>query len=185
MWKNTNIFYIFFIGHWANLIKVIFFAPGAPPSGSAPESGCMCIVHACTVTKINSKPMDWVLLKSHQSMQKSIGWRPMSTWQSKELTSLQDSYFLFADFFDFLYTFNIHLYIHIFRRIFLGNYWWQESDIWSRAYFVCIVHACTVTKINSKPMDRVLLKSHQSMQVTHTLYQQWPEWMFQCLKLSS
>jgi hypothetical protein len=46
-----------------------------------------------------------------------------------ELTSLQDSYFLFADFFDFLYTFNIHLYIQIFRRIFLGNYWWQESDI--------------------------------------------------------
>jgi len=29
-------------------------------------------MHACTVTKINSKPMDRVLLKSHQSMQKSI-----------------------------------------------------------------------------------------------------------------
>jgi hypothetical protein len=35
-------------------------------------SGCMCIVHACKVTKINSKPMGRVLLKSHQSMQKSI-----------------------------------------------------------------------------------------------------------------
>jgi hypothetical protein len=33
----------------------------------------------------------------------------------------------------FLYTFNIHLYMHIFRRIFLSNYWWQESDIWSQA----------------------------------------------------
>jgi hypothetical protein len=27
----------------------------------------------------------------------------------------------------------IHLYMHIFRRIFLSNYWWQESDIWSQA----------------------------------------------------
>ena len=32
----------------------------------------MCIVDACTVTKINGKPMETVLLKSHQSMQKSI-----------------------------------------------------------------------------------------------------------------
>jgi hypothetical protein len=35
----------------------------------------------------------------------------------------------------FLYTFNIHLYMHIFRRIFLSNYWWQESDIWSQALY--------------------------------------------------
>jgi hypothetical protein len=35
----------------------------------------------------------------------------------------------------FLYTFNIHLYMHIFRRIFLNNYWRQESDIWSRASY--------------------------------------------------
>jgi hypothetical protein len=27
-----------------------------------------------------------------------------------------------------LYTFNIHLYMHIFRRIFLRNNWWRESD---------------------------------------------------------
>ena len=33
----------------------------------------------------------------------------------------------------FVYTFNIHLYMHIFQRIFLSNYWWQESDIWSQA----------------------------------------------------
>ena len=26
-----------------------------------------------------------------------------------------------------LYTFNIHLYMHIFCRIFLSNYWWQDS----------------------------------------------------------
>jgi hypothetical protein len=35
----------------------------------------------------------------------------------------------------FLYTFIIYLYIHIFHRIFLSNYWWQESDIWSQASY--------------------------------------------------
>ena len=30
----------------------------------------------------------------------------------------------------FLYTFNIHLYMHIFRRIFLSNYWWLMTGIW-------------------------------------------------------
>jgi hypothetical protein len=33
----------------------------------------------------------------------------------------------------FLYTFNI--YMHISRRIFLSNYWWQRSDIWSQASY--------------------------------------------------
>ena len=43
-----------------------------------------------------------------------------------------NSYFLFADFVDF-YT---HwTYMHIFRRIFLSNCWWQESDIWSQASY--------------------------------------------------
>jgi hypothetical protein len=35
----------------------------------------------------------------------------------------------------FWYTFKIHLYLHIFRLIFLSNYWWQESDIWSQASY--------------------------------------------------
>ena len=35
----------------------------------------------------------------------------------------------------FLYTFNIHLYMHICRHIFLSNYWWQEFDIWSQASY--------------------------------------------------
>jgi hypothetical protein len=40
--------------------------------------------------------------------------------------------FLFADFVDF-YT---HwTYMLIFRRIFLSNYWWQKSDIWSQASY--------------------------------------------------
>ena len=43
-----------------------------------------------------------------------------------------DSYFLFAD----LVGFYTHLtYMHIFCRIFLSNYWWQESDIWSQASY--------------------------------------------------
>jgi hypothetical protein len=41
-----------------------------------------------------------------------------------------DSYFLFAD----LVGFYTHwTYMHIFRHIFLSNYWWQRSDIWSQA----------------------------------------------------
>jgi hypothetical protein len=44
-----------------------------------------------------------------------------------------DSYFLFADFVDF-YT---HwTYMLIFRCIFLSNYWWQKSDIWSQASYM-------------------------------------------------
>jgi hypothetical protein len=30
---------------------------------------------------------------------------------------------------------DIHLYMHMFRRNFLSNYWWQESDIWSQASY--------------------------------------------------
>ena len=43
-----------------------------------------------------------------------------------------DSYFLFADLVDF-YT---HwTYMHIFHYIFLSNYWWQRSDMWSQASY--------------------------------------------------
>jgi hypothetical protein len=41
-----------------------------------------------------------------------------------------DSYFLFED----LVGFYTHwTYMHIFRHIFLSNYWWQKTDIWSQA----------------------------------------------------
>ena len=39
-----------------------------------------------------------------------------------------DSYFLFADFVD---SYTHWTYMLIFRCIFLSNYWWQKSDIWS------------------------------------------------------
>jgi hypothetical protein len=43
-----------------------------------------------------------------------------------------DSYFLLTD----LVGFYTHwTYMHIFRHIFLSNYWWQKSDIWSQASY--------------------------------------------------
>ena len=43
-----------------------------------------------------------------------------------------DSYFVFVD----LVGFYTHwTYMHIFRHIFLSNYWWQKSDIWSQASY--------------------------------------------------
>jgi hypothetical protein len=45
-----------------------------------------------------------------------------------------DSCFLFAD----LVGFYTHwTYMHIFCHIFLSNYWWQRSDIWSNLYEAC------------------------------------------------
>jgi hypothetical protein len=44
-----------------------------------------------------------------------------------------DSYFLFADFVDFYTHWTYILYMPISSRIFLSNYWWQKSDIWSQA----------------------------------------------------
>jgi hypothetical protein len=56
-------------------------------------------------------------------------------WVQKRLEAFldpSDFYFLFADLVDF-YT---HwTYMHIFRHIFLSNYWWQEYDIWSQASY--------------------------------------------------
>ena len=43
-----------------------------------------------------------------------------------------DSYFLFADFVN---CYTHWTYMLIFRRIFLSNYWWQKSDIWSQASY--------------------------------------------------
>jgi hypothetical protein len=52
-----------------------------------------------------------------------------------------DSYFLFAD----LVGFYTHwTYMHIFRHIFLSNYWWQKSDVWSQAskYQISVINSC-------------------------------------------
>jgi hypothetical protein len=43
-----------------------------------------------------------------------------------------DSYFLFTD----LVVFYTHwTYMHNFHHIFLSNYWWHKSDIWSQASY--------------------------------------------------
>ena len=67
--------------------------------------------------------------------QKSDMWSQASyrypiSWEA--FLNISDSYFLFAD----LVGFYTHwTYMHIFRRIFLSNYWWQRSDIWSQALY--------------------------------------------------
>jgi hypothetical protein len=43
-----------------------------------------------------------------------------------------DSYFLFADL---VGCYTHWTYMHIFRHIFLSNYWWQRSDIRSQASY--------------------------------------------------
>ena len=43
-----------------------------------------------------------------------------------------DSYFLFADL---VGCYTHWTYMHIFRHIFLSNYWWPKSDIWSQASY--------------------------------------------------
>jgi hypothetical protein len=67
--------------------------------------------------------------------QKSDNWSQASyrypiLWEA--FLDPSDSYFLFAD----LVGFYTHwTYMHIFRHIFLSNYWWHKSDIWSQASY--------------------------------------------------
>jgi hypothetical protein len=68
-------------------------------------------------------------------------WRKSDIWSQASyrytilwvaFLDLSDSYFLFAD----LVGFYTHwTYMHIFRHIFLSNYWWQKFDIWSQASY--------------------------------------------------
>jgi hypothetical protein len=48
---------------------------------------------------------------------------------------LSDFYFLFADLVAFYTHWTYILYMPIFSHIFLSNYWWQKSDIWSQASY--------------------------------------------------
>jgi hypothetical protein len=72
---------------------------------------------------------------SHYWWQKSDIWSQASykypiSWEA--FYDPSDSYFLFPDFVDF-YTHWTHMLIC--RRIFLSNYWWQKSYIWSQASY--------------------------------------------------
>jgi hypothetical protein len=70
--------------------------------------------------------------------QKSDIWSQASYWYPiswEAFLDSSDSYFLFADFVDFYTHWTYILYMPIFSRIFLSNYWWQKSDIWSQASY--------------------------------------------------
>jgi hypothetical protein len=77
----------------------------------------------------------------HRTFLSNCWWQKSDIWSqaSYRYTILwvayldpSDSYFLFAD----LVGFYTHwTYMHIFRHIFLSNYWWQRSDIWSQASY--------------------------------------------------
>ena len=72
---------------------------------------------------------------SHYWWQKSDIWSQPSyrypiSWEA--FLDPSDSY---ADFVDFYTHWTYILYMPIFSRIFLSNYWWQKSDIWSQALY--------------------------------------------------
>ena len=59
-----------------------------------------------------------------------VSYRYPISWEA--FLDPSDSCFLFAD----LVGFYTHwTYMHIFRHIFLSNYWWPKSDIWSQASY--------------------------------------------------
>jgi hypothetical protein len=83
---------------------------------------------------------------SNYKWQKSDIWSQASyryaiLWEA--FLDSSDYYFLFSD----LVGFYTHwTYMHIFRYIFLSNYWWQRSDIWSQASYRypirCLLPVC-------------------------------------------
>jgi hypothetical protein len=112
-----------------------FYAP-APPEGVY----CFTSVrpsfrHSVYLSFRPSYDMFRRIFLSNYWWQKSDIWSQASymyhiSWEA--LSDPSDSYFLFAD----LVGFYTHwTYMHIFRRIFLIVYWWQESDIWSQASY--------------------------------------------------
>jgi hypothetical protein len=75
---------------------------------------------------------------SNYSWQESDIWSQVSyryaiLWEA--FLNPSDSYFLFADLVDFYTHWTYILYMTIFSRIFLSNYWLQKSDIWSQALY--------------------------------------------------
>jgi hypothetical protein len=70
------------------------------------------------------------LLMERSDIFSQASYRYPISWEA--LLDPSDSYFQFVD----LVGFYTHwTYMHIFRHIFLSNYWWQKSDIWSQALY--------------------------------------------------
>ena len=94
------------------------------------------VVYCFTTVRLSVHPRNFSShFFSNYWWQRSDIWSQASyrypiSWEA--FLDLSDSYFLFADIVGF-YT---HwTYMHIFCHIFLSNYWWQKSDIWSQASY--------------------------------------------------
>ena len=103
-----------------------------------PEGGGGILFYLCPSVLPSVQDIFRRIFLSNCWLQKSDIW-----WQASYRYTIlwvafldpSDSYFLFSDFVDF-YT---HwTYMLIFRRIFLSNYWWQKSDIWSQASYTYV-----------------------------------------------
>ena len=56
-------------------------------------------------------------------------------YRGKRFWTHQNPTSCFADFVDFYTHWTYILYMPIFSCIFLSNYWWQKSNIWSQALY--------------------------------------------------
>ena len=107
---------------WVMALELVFLYPRSPKG-----EGVYCF------TSVRLSVQDIFL--SNCWWQKSDIWSQASyrypiSWEA--FLDPSDSYFLFVD----LVGFYTHwTYMHIFRHIFLSNYWWQRSDIWSQASY--------------------------------------------------
>ena len=102
---------------------------------SLPEGGGGILFYLCPSVLPSVQDIFRRIFLSNYWWQESAIWSQASymyaiLWEA--FLDPSDSYFLFAD----LVGFYTHwTYMHIFRHIFLSNYWWQRSDIWSQASY--------------------------------------------------
>ena len=93
--------------------------------------GVYCFTSVCLSVLLSSKICFRRIFLSNCWWKKSDIWSQASyryTILWEVFLDPSDSYFLFADYTHWTY-------MHIFRCIFLCNYWWQKSDIWSQASY--------------------------------------------------
>jgi hypothetical protein len=113
-------------------VFVIIFIPSLPGGGG----GILFYLSRLSVLPSVQDIFRHIFLSNYQ-WQKSDIWSQASyryviLWVA--FLDPLDSYFLFADLIGF-YTHWTCMYMHIFRHIFLSNYWWHKSDIWSQASY--------------------------------------------------
>ena len=109
------------------LVDILSFYPRSPE-----REGVYCFTSVCL--SIVQDIFRCIFLSNYR-WQKSDIWSQASyryaiLWEV--FLDPSDSYFLFVDLVGFYTQWT---YMHIFRHIFLSNYWWQRSDIWSQASY--------------------------------------------------